>query len=259
LVANKRLGQHFLIDPNIVRKIVALAAIRPDETVLEIGPGRGALTRVLCERAARVIAIELDRDLATRLRETHADCGNLELHQGDALAYPYHSLPPRTVVVANLPYNVSSPILFALLEARDRFDRLILMLQTEVAQRLAARPGSKDYGVLSVLAQAMADIAVEFRVAPTCFQPPPDVSSSIVRLTIPRRVPIAIPDQAAFTRTVRAAFAHRRKTLVNSLRDEGYEHGTILPALDRAGLAPTIRAERLSIEELARLSTALNS
>jgi len=258
-VPNKRLGQHFLIDPNIVRKIVALAAIRPDETVLEIGPGRGALTRMLCERAARVIAIELDRELERRLRETLADCRNLELHQGDALAYPFGSLPERSVVVANLPYNVSSPILFALLEARERFVRMILMLQTEVAQRLASKPGSKDYGVLSVLAQAFADIRVAFRVAPTCFQPPPEVSSSVVHLTMPRRVPVAIPDHAAFTKTVRAAFAHRRKTLINSLRDEGYNAQTILPALETAGLQPEIRAERLSIEQFARLSTALNS
>ena len=256
---NKRLGQHFLIDPNIVRKIVALAAIRPDETVLEIGPGRGALTRMLCERAARVIAIELDRELERRLREKLADCRNLELHQSDALAYPFRSLPERSVVVANLPYNVSSPILFALLEARERFVRMILMLQTEVAQRLASKPGSKDYGVLSVLAQAFADIRVAFRVAPTCFQPPPKVSSSVVHLTMPRHVPVAIPDHAAFTKTVRAAFAHRRKTLINSLRDEGYKAQTILPALETAGLQPEIRAERLSIEQFARLSTALNS
>ena len=256
---NKRLGQHFLIDPNIVRKIVALAALRPDETVLEIGPGRGALTRLLCERAARVIAIELDRELERRLRETLADCRNLELHQGDALAYPYQSLPERSVVVANLPYNVSTPILFALLDARERFDRMILMLQTEVAQRLAAKPGTKEYGVLSVLAQAFAEIRVAFRVAPTCFQPPPEVSSAVVQLTIPRRTPLAISNQGTFTRTVRAAFAHRRKTLVNSLRDEGYEPQTILPALEEVGLRPEIRAERLSIEQFARLSTALNS
>jgi 16S rRNA (adenine1518-N6/adenine1519-N6)-dimethyltransferase len=255
----QRLGQHFLIDPNIVRKIVALAALGPDETVLEIGPGRGALTRLLCERAARVIAIELDRELERRLRETLADCRNLELHQGDALAYPYQSLPERSVVVANLPYNVSTPILFALLDARERFDRMILMLQTEVAQRLAAKPGTKEYGVLSVLAQAFAEIRVAFRVAPTCFQPPPEVSSAVVQLTIPRRTPLAISNQGTFTRTVRAAFAHRRKTLVNSLRDEGYEPQTILPALEEVGLRPEIRAERLSIEQFARLSTALNS
>jgi 16S rRNA (adenine1518-N6/adenine1519-N6)-dimethyltransferase len=253
----KHLGQHFLIDANISRKIVTLAALAPGDTVLEIGPGRGALTRLLCERASRVIAIEVDRDLHAHLRDTLADCPALELHQGDALAFPYATVPAGTVVVANLPYNISTPVLFALLEARARFARLILMLQTEVAQRLVAPPGSRAYGVLSVLAQAVADVRIAFTVARTCFRPPPAVGSSVVRVEFPHRMPVEIADMATFTAIVRAAFAHRRKTLTNSLRDEGFAPSAVAAALAEAGIAAGDRAERLSIADFARLSAAL--
>ena len=143
--ALKRLGQNFLIDPNIVRKIVSLAALRPDDQVLEIGPGRGALTAGLCAEAGRVIAVEIDPQLQPHLQENLGHCRNLELRIGDALEFPFNSLPPRTVVVANLPYYASTPLLFALLDARAHLDRMVLMLQTEVALRLAAKPNSKDY------------------------------------------------------------------------------------------------------------------
>ena len=149
----KRLGQHFLVDQNIVRKIVAAASLQPHEIVLEIGPGRGILTRALCGRAQRVLAIEVDRSLGDTLKDALAGCANVELRFGDALDYSYGSLVPGTVVVANLPYNVSSPLLFRLLEAHGQIDRMVLMLQTEVARRLVAGPGTKDYGILSVLTQ----------------------------------------------------------------------------------------------------------
>ena len=253
----KRFGQHFLIDPNIVRKIVGLAAIQSGETVLEIGPGRGALTPALCAAARSVIAVELDPALHAHLAGTLAGCPNLTLHLGDALKFPYADLPPGTVVVANLPYNVGTTLLMRLLEARHRLTRMIVMLQTEVAQRLAAAPGTDQYGALSVLTQAVADVRIAFHVAPTCFRPRPKVGSSIVTLTFPPRQPVAIAHDALFARTVKAAFAHRRKTLVNSLRDEGFAPARVGEALEGLGLDGSRRAETLSIQEFARLAGKL--
>lgn len=272
----KRFGQNFLIDQNIVRKIIDLAAIRPDETVLEIGPGRGILTRALCAKAQRVIAIEIDRQLAQALaRDSSADprntdgvsadrnlppltaCPNLDLRIGDALAFDYGSLPPDTVVVANLPYYVSTPLLFTLLESSQLIDRLILMLQTEVAQRLAARPGTKEYGALSVLTQYRAAVTLAFRVSPQCFRPRPTVGSAVVHLRLRRDGLLDCDREKRFARLVRSAFAHRRKTVLNSLRDERYVADVVAAALAECGIAPDRRAETLSLEDYLRLAAAL--
>ncbi|MBM4121048.1 MAG: ribosomal RNA small subunit methyltransferase A [Nitrospira sp.] len=253
----KRLGQHFLVDPNIVRKIVALARLQPEETVLEIGPGRGILTRPLCAAARRVIAVELDKKLGDYLQDQLSDCRNLDLRLGDALEFPYASLPEGTVVVANLPYYLSTPLLFKLLEARQRIDRMVLMLQTEVARRLVATPRSSDYGILSVLTQVAAETSLAFQVSLNCFRPKPDVGSAVVSLVMRRQPVVPVEDEARFTKTVRAAFAHRRKTLANSLRDEGLPAQQVAQALARTGIVPSRRAETLSIEEFAALADAL--
>ncbi|MGH7233429.1 MAG: 16S rRNA (adenine(1518)-N(6)/adenine(1519)-N(6))-dimethyltransferase RsmA [Nitrospiraceae bacterium] len=255
----KRLGQHFLIDPNIVRKIVAVAALRPDEPVLEIGPGRGMLTRALCAAARSVLALELDPQLVVYARAALADCRNLDLRHGDALDFPLQSLPDGTVVVANLPYNVSTPLLFKLLEAHARIDRMILMLQTEVAKRLVAKPGTSDYGILSVLTQYRAEPSLAFRVSPTCFRPQPDVESAVVSLIMRQTPAVQVHDDARFTRIVRAAFAHRRKTVSNSLRDEGLRAELISRAMTQADIQPSRRAETLTLAEFARLSNAMNN
>ncbi len=253
----KRLGQNFLIDPNIVRKIVSLAALRPEETVLEIGPGRGALTEALCAAAGRVIAVELDPQLGPYLREQLGHLANLDLRIGDAIEFPFETLPSGAVVVANLPYYASTPILFALLDARARLGRLVLMLQTEVALRLAAKPGSKDYGILSVLTQDAAEVELAFRVSPNCFRPRPEVGSTVVRLNMkPRRRDRAAHDES-FRRLVRAAFAHRRKMLLNSMRDEGYSADRVARAIERAGLSLQTRAEELTVDDYHRLASAL--
>ena len=251
----KRFGQHFLIDHNIVRKIVDLAAIQPDETVLEIGPGRGILTRALCEKAKRVIAIEIDRQLGQILT---ALCPNLDLRIGDALEFDYRELPRDTVVVANLPYYVSTPLLFKLLEFSQSFDRLILMMQTEVAQRLAGQPDTKEYGALSVIIQYRAIVTVSFRVSPNCFRPRPTVGSAVVHLQIRPARSLNSADETRFIRLVRAAFAHRRKTLVNSLRDEGYAADAVTAALNACAIATDRRAESLSLEDYLALAAALN-
>lgn len=255
----KRLGQHFLVDHNIVRKILDLAAIRHDETVLEIGPGRGALTGPLCERAERVIAIEVDADLSRHLQGTLSDRPALDLRLGDALAFPFETLPKGTVVVANLPYYLSTPLLFALLEARERLSRLVVMVQTEVARRIVAGPGSGDYGVLSVLLQCWTIPKLAFRVSPNCFRPRPDVGSSVLTLRIRPEPAAPIADPHHFTRVVRAAFAHRRKTVSNSLRDEGFTQKAIQAALAQVGVQPSRRAETLSLSEFAALAGALQT
>lgn len=252
----KRLGQHFLIDPNIVRKIVALAELRPEETVLEIGPGRGALTRALCAAAKAVIAVELDQKLVAYLQETLGDCRNLDLRAGDALKFSYDALPDRTVVVANLPYNVSTPVLFRLLAVRERIDRMVLMLQTEVARRLVAQPATADYGILSVLTQQAAEVSLAFQVSSSCFRPRPEVGSAVVSLVMRPHSYGGGADEAQFVRIVRAAFAHRRKTLSNSLRDEGLSPDRVALALTQAGIEPGRRAETLTLEEFTSLANA---
>lgn len=255
--ARKRLGQHFLVDPNIVRKIVALAELRPDETVFEIGPGRGILTRALCAEAKLVVAVELDVQLGEYLREATRDCPNLDLRVGDALEFSYQELPEGTVVVANLPYYVSTPLLFKLLEARLKIDRMVLMLQTEVARRLVAQPGTEDYGILSVLTQYAAAATLAFPVSANCFRPRPDVGSSVVSLKLRRQPALIVQDEACFVRTVRASFAHRRKTLANSLRDEGLAQDRIAQALAQAGIEPRRRAETLTLREFSALAEAM--
>jgi 16S rRNA (adenine1518-N6/adenine1519-N6)-dimethyltransferase len=253
----KRLGQHFLVDPNITRKIVALAALRSEDIVLEIGPGRGVLTRPLCAAAKRVIALELDPKLEAYLAEALADCRNLDLRLGDALEFSYETLPEGTVVVANLPYYVSTPLLFTLLEARQRIDRMVLMLQTEVARRLVAKPATNDYGILSVLVQYAAEASLAFQVSASCFRPRPDVGSAVVNLVMRRQRSVQVKDEALFARVVRAAFAHRRKTLLNSLRDEGLSSEQVVRALTQLGIGPSRRAETLTLEEFANLADTL--
>jgi len=256
----KRLGQHFLVDPNIVRKIIALAGLRSDETVLEIGPGRGILTRALSGAARAVIAIEVDPKLHAHLAETFAaDHAKVDLRLGDALAFDYLNLPPRTVVVANLPYNLSTPLLMKLLDARTRIDRMVLMLQTEVARRLVAQAGTREYGSLSVLTRHAAEVSLAFQVSASCFRPRPEVGSAVVSLTIRRESPVGVVDEAAFARIVRASFAHRRKTIANSLRDEGLPPDRIAAALTRAGIAPSRRAETLGLHEFGALTAAMES
>lgn len=255
--SRKTLGQHFLVDLNIVRKIMTLAAICQEETVLEIGPGRGVLTRALCAAARTVIAVEVDPKLVAYLSKTLANWGNLDLRLGDAREFSYDSLPLGTVVVANLPYYLSTPLLFSLLAASERLDRLVLMLQAEVARRLVAQPGSRDYGVLSVLVQASVEPRTAFQVPATCFQPKPGVRSAIVHLTIPKTPPLSIKDRALFVRTVRAAFAHRRKTLMNSLAHQGLPSHLVARALQSAGINGARRAETLTLTEFSSLAEAL--
>jgi 16S rRNA (adenine1518-N6/adenine1519-N6)-dimethyltransferase len=254
---NKRLGQNFLIDPNIVRKIVALAELKSSDHVLEIGPGRGILTEALCHVAGHVTAVEVDSRLHAYLESRQEDFPNVELVCEDALVYPFESLPMGTVVVANLPYYISTPLLFRLLDQRDRFPRMVLMLQAEVADRLVAKPGGSDYGVLSVMAQYAAEITTSFRVSPQCFRPRPEVASAVVLLRTKERTRLSRQEEVAFRALVKSAFAHRRKTLVNSLRDEGYDQNSVIGSLQSLSLSLTTRAETLSMDHFIELTSLI--
>ncbi len=260
----KRFGQHFLRDPRVLDAIVETAAVGPADAVVEIGAGTGALTRRLAARAGRLVAVEIDRDLVGPLQAAFAAQPSVEVLAADALDLDLPGLAARLgrrlVVVGNVPYNISSPLLFALIEARGAIERMVLMLQREFAERLAAAPGSPAYGALSVLAQLHLVIDARFHVPPGAFRPPPAVESTVLTLT-PRSAPaVPLDDPTRFRRVVRAAFAQRRKTLLNALR--AAKLGPAAPdalaaRLEAAGIEPARRGETLSIEEFARLDRAL--
>lgn len=248
----RRLSQHFL-KRDAVERAIALIDPRPGQQFLEIGPGRGALTLPLAARSGRVVAVELDRELAAGLARRAPP--NLEVVAGDALAVDLAALVPRGARLAgNLPYAVSSPLLRRFLALRGHFEDAHLMLQEEVARRVSAGPGSRDYGVLSVLFAPWADVDVPLRFPPACFSPPPRVDSAILRVRF-RQVPkVPVGDPAAFEALVKASFRHRRKTLENNLQDSYPNLKEYLRLLNIEGRR---RAETLSVGEFAALSTRL--
>lgn len=258
----KALGQNFLTDGNIIAKILKAADIEPRDNVLEVGPGRGALTDLLARKAGRVTAIEFDRDLAGILRQRFRDNPAVTIHEQDVLKTDFGVLlgDDRWKAVANLPYNISTPVLFRFLEERHRFSRLVLMVQKEVGERLAAPPDCGEYGIVTVLLGLWFEIRREFPVAPGCFYPVPRVDSVVISL-VPRVQPLApVSDQRLFERVVRAAFAQRRKTLYNCLKSAGLgvpEHLHL--TLEQGGIDGRRRGETLSIAEFATLTATLAS
>lgn len=253
----KRLGQHFLIDPNLLRKIVSLAEIQASDSVCEIGPGGGALTGLLCQAAQRVLALEVDPRMVKFLKTEMAGQDNLVVQEQDVLKYPFDQLPPSTVVVANLPYNISTPIMFRLLEAQQSISRMVFTVQLEVAQRLVAKPSTKDYGVLSVMVQHLAEVKFGFKVSRNCFRPVPDVDSGVVRLDIRQDHQEEPVDLTHFQRIVRVAFGQRRKTLMNALRSACIPEEILYQVQLDTGIILTRRAETLSVQEFRSLSRAI--
>ncbi len=252
----KRFGQNFLVSPGIIRKIVDAIAPRAGDTVVEIGPGLGALTEPLLERIKPLHVVEIDRDLIERLRQRFSsDC--LVIHEGDALQFDFGVLKGAgpLKIVGNLPYNISSPLLFHLVEFADRVSEMHFMLQKEVVDRMVAAPGSGDYGRLSVMLQYHLDMERLFVVPPDAFNPAPKVDSAIVRL-IPRKLGAGETalDEELFGRLVMAAFSQRRKMLRNTLKEFGGE-----AFLEAQGIAPTMRAETLAVGDYVRLSNALTA
>ena len=262
--AKKSLGQHFLLNPSTIDKILDLASVTFEDHVLEIGPGPGVMTGRLAERTQTLIAIEKDRRFAELLRKKFESQPHVEILEQDFLKWDFRELMKknsRWKIVANLPYNVATEILFRLLEHRNRFVSMHLMFQEEVAQRLAAGPGSKHYGVLSILTQIDADIRIVYRLPPGAFTPPPKVRSAVVEL-IPLAQPrFTLKDPFLFRKIVKAAFGQRRKMMVNALRDQVPELPveTIRTTLESAGLPVTARAEQAPIEVFARLSGLVRS
>lgn len=253
--ARKRFGQHFLHDPTVVRRLLLAIAPRADQHLVEIGPGLGVLTRPLLDALGALDAVELDRDLAAGLRAELEPRG-LRLHQADALVFDFAVLrtddrPLR--VVGNLPYNISTPLLFHLLDQAEILCDMHFMLQKEVVDRLAAAPGTPDYGRLSVMTQLHCRVEALFPVGPGAFHPPPKVESAVVRLTPHRQPPVVLNDPAGFATLVARAFGQRRKTLRNSLR--GLLTAEIIAA---AGVDPGARPETLSLADFAALSNAVD-
>jgi len=266
-----KLGQHFLVDSTAAMRVVEALGDISQSTVLEIGPGRGALTSLLAKKARRLIAIEIDRVLAAQLRMNFSQEPNVEIIEGDVLAIDFHTLfgpkpgstrpgmnhqPEAVRVVGNLPYFITSDILLRLFEFRQYFETIVLMVQREVADRLAAAPGRSDYGLLSATAQLYAKVEKILTLPPGAFSPPPKVESTVVRLRMaPKIQSLRVPEDGFIT-FLKLSFGQKRKTLWNNLKSQ-YKPAVLKVALEKAGVKPTVRAEALSLEKSAALFRAL--
>jgi 16S rRNA (adenine1518-N6/adenine1519-N6)-dimethyltransferase len=247
-VPRKRFGQHFLIDEAAIGAIVAAIAPRPDDRMAEIGPGLGALTTPLASCLAHLHVIEIDRDIVARLRQTYP-AARVTVHEGDALRFDFAALGPRLRVVGNLPYNISTPLLFHLAGYTSALRDIHVMLQKEVVQRMVAAPATSDYGRLSVMLQYRFEMELVLGIPPGAFRPPPKVESAVVRLVPFAQLPHRARDEVVFARVVAAAFAQRRKTLRNTLK-------AYFKAADfeTVGVDAGLRAQDLGVAEFVRLA-----
>ena len=260
LRADKKLGQNFLIDENVVHQIVAAAELSEVDTVLEVGPGIGTLTQGLAESKARVVAVELDTRLLPVLATTLNGYDNVRVVHGDILQVNIMEEvgAPSFKVCANLPYYITTPIIFALLEKRLPMERLVAMVQKEVAERMAAQPGGKEYGALSVAIQYYTEPKIAFIVPPTSFIPAPAVDSAVIVCKRREKPPVEVCDEGLFFRVVKAAFSLRRKMLSNSLKNMGIKSERVAKWLELAGVDGKRRAETLSLEDFAKLTNSFN-
>ena len=266
----KKFGQNFLINPQVPERIADAACVRHDDRplgILEIGPGIGTLTCELAERADKVVALEIDTALIPILDETLADFSNTSVINEDVMKCDLEALTEREFVsqgmsmsvAANLPYYITTPILMKLVESRLPFDTITVMIQKEVAVRLTAPAGDSEYGAITAALSYYGKVERLFTVPAGCFLPAPKVDSAVIRITLHREPPVSVKDEATLFKTIRGAFAQRRKTLANSLTTEFAALGRegIAAAIESAGLEPSIRGERLTLEDFARLSDAL--
>lgn len=247
--ARKRFGQHFLTSTETIRSIVAAIAPQQGQTIVEIGPGKAAITAPLADSGATLHAVEFDRDLVAKLKRQFADRDNVTVHEADALRFDFASLGDKLRIVGNLPYNISTPLLFHLLTYRKNVEDLHFMLQKEVVERIAASPGSKDFGRLTVMLGCRLEVVPLFDVPPGAFTPPPRVISSVVRMRPLAEGHFDIRDEAAFGNIVRQAFSRRRKTLRNAL--DG--HVTVAE-LEAAGISPAKRPEEIPVKDWINLA-----
>lgn len=259
----KKYGQNFLIDGNIVSNIVKNAGITKEDTVLEIGPGIGTMTQVLCEQAKNVIAVEIDKRLIDVLTFTLRDYDNVTVINSDILKCnieelcKQYSSNGRLKVVANLPYYITTPIIMELLEKNNNsvIESITVMIQKEVAERLGAEPGNKDYGAITLSINYYSDANIVMTVPSSCFMPRPNVDSAVIRMDIYDKPPVATMDEVKMFKVIKAAFSQRRKTLVNSVSSStDIAKETILKSLNEMGLSESVRGETLSLEQFAELS-----
>ncbi len=262
---SKRFGQNFLIDEHVLDKIVKAAELGPEDCVVEIGPGIGTMTQALSEHAGKVFAIEIDDKLIPILQDTLSECSNVTVIHDDCLKVDLKALSEEQCggrpfkVVANLPYYITTPIIMSLLEGDTPVESITVMVQKEVAERMAAGPGGKDYGALSLAVQYYAETYLAANVPQNCFMPRPDVSSAVIRLKKRTVPPVSVQDEKKMFELIRASFTQRRKTLLNGIRNTlpqyGKEH--ILEALEKAGLPENVRGEMLTLSQFAALSDLL--
>jgi 16S rRNA (adenine1518-N6/adenine1519-N6)-dimethyltransferase len=248
----KRFGQHFLISSDIIEQIVSAIMPREGETIVEIGPGRGAITAPLAHRASTLHAIEFDRDLITRLKRQFHDHANVIIHEADALQFDFSTLGDALRIVGNLPYNISTPLLFHLLTFKNIVTDMHFMLQKEVVDRMSATPGNKNYGRLTIMLGCQLEVVPVFEVPPDAFMPPPKVMSSVVRMRPLPHDRFEVHDPAVLERIVKQAFSKRRKTLRNALK--GLAGDTEIVA---AGLEPGHRPEQIPVAGWISLTNAL--
>lgn len=262
----KKFGQNFLIDSNVLENIVEAAGITKDDFVLEIGPGIGTMTQYLCESARQVLAVEIDKMLIPILEDTLSEYDNVEVINQDVLKVDIKSLVEEKnngrpiKVVANLPYYITTPIIMGLFESKVPIESITIMVQKEVADRMQTGPGSKDYGALSLAVQYYADAKVMLNVSATCFMPRPNVDSAVIKLTRHQESPVEVKDESLMFKIIRASFNQRRKTLVNGLKNSSeldFSKEEITEAIKSIGKAENIRGEKLTLEEFAKLSNAL--
>lgn len=262
----KKFGQNFLIDEGIVEKIVRESGVTKDDCVLEIGPGIGTMTQILCEHARKVIAVEIDRNLIPILADTLSEYDNVTVINEDilkvdiaAIADEYNEGRPIKVV-ANLPYYITTPIIMGLFESHAPIASITVMVQKEVAERMQTGPGSKDYGALSLAVQFYSDPKVVLQVPPECFMPRPNVGSAVIRLTRYEEPPVQVKDEALMFKLIRASFNQRRKTLSNGLNNSQELHFSkdeVNAAIEALGRGAQIRGEALTLEEFAKLADLL--
>lgn len=260
----KRLGQHFVVNSKILQRTIESASLGPEDIVVEIGAGLGSLTVPMAQRVKKVYAIEVDPRLAHELRNQLAANDSVEVIQADALQVDfapwYEQWQRKMKVVANLPYEISSPMIFRLFQERNYFSLFVLMLQLEVAKRVVARPGTKDYGPLSLWSQLYTRARIAFSVHPQAFYPPPQVESAVVRFEILPQPSVVVEDEKILRQVIRSAFTYRRKTLVNALRLGEFAHlpaEKIREALQSVSISPESRGEALSLEQFRDLSRTL--
>ena len=263
----KKFGQNFLIDPHVLDKIIAAAEITKDDFVLEIGPGIGTLTQYLAEAAREVVAVEIDSSLIPILEDTLSSYDNVSVINEDVLKVDLKKLAEERnggkpiKVVANLPYYITTPIIMGLFESHVPLKSLTVMVQKEVALRMQAGPGTKDYGALSLAVQYYADPYLAANVPPNCFMPRPNVGSAVIRLTRFEETPVKVKDEALLFRLIRASFNQRRKTLQNGLVNSPELHFSkeqVAAAIETLGVSPSIRGESLMLEQFAALCNALS-